>query len=123
VIGGFVYRGAAIPQLAGRYVFGEFSRLFNFPSGPHNFGRLLYLSRQPLGDGLHRIFEAKGFEEAAERLALSAPAAQPGPYPQTLAVLGMGSDAAGELYILGNISGVPFGDEGVVLRITPVGGG
>jgi glucose/arabinose dehydrogenase len=123
VIGGFVYRGAAVPQLTGRYVFGEFSRLFNFPSGPHNFGRLLYLSRQPLGNGLHRIFEAKGFEEAAERLGLSDPAPEPGPYPQTLAVLGMGSDAAGELYVLGNISGVPFGNEGVVLRIAPAGGG
>jgi glucose/arabinose dehydrogenase len=122
VIGGFVYRGEDIPQLTGRYVFGEFSRLFNFPSGPHNFGRLLYLSRQPLGNGLHRIFDSDGFEEAAERLGLSDPSAEPGPFPQTLAVLGMGSDAQGELYVLGNISGVPFGDEGVVLRIAPAGG-
>ena len=123
VIGGFVYRGDAIPQLAGRYVAGEFSRLFNFPSGPHNFGRLLYLSRQPQGDGLHRIFDSKGLEEAAESLGLSDPSAEPGPYPQTLAVLGMGSDVDGELYVLGNISGLPFGDEGVMLRIGPAGRG
>lgn len=47
VIGGFIYRGSRIGALAGRYVFGELSRLFNFPSGPHNFGKLLSLSEQP----------------------------------------------------------------------------
>ena len=46
VIGGFVYHGDRIPQLKGRYVFGEFSRVFNFPSGPHNYGRLLYLAQK-----------------------------------------------------------------------------
>ena len=46
VIGGFVYHGSRIPQLKDRYVFGEFSRVFNFPSGPHNFGRLLYLAQK-----------------------------------------------------------------------------
>jgi hypothetical protein len=37
-----------------------------------------------------------------------------------LALLGFGQDAAGELYVLGNINGTPFGSEGVVLRLTPV---
>ena len=36
-----------------------------------------------------------------------------------LAVLGFGQDAAGEIYLLGNKSGVPFGEGGVVLRLTP----
>ena len=120
VIGGFVYRGSRIPQLSGRYVFGEFSRLFNFPSGPHNFGRLLYLQREPSRDGLRRIHEFKGLVEAIEQLGLADEDAEPGPFPQTLAVLGIGQDASGELYMLGNINGVPFGTDGVVLRITPV---
>jgi hypothetical protein len=34
----------------------------------------------------------------------------------------MGQDASGEVYVLGNISGVPFGTEGVVLRLAPHGG-
>ena len=36
VIGGFVYHGSRIPQLRGHYVFAEFARVFNFPTGPHN---------------------------------------------------------------------------------------
>ena len=35
-----------------------------------------------------------------------------------LAVLGFGQDANGELYVLANAPGVPFGDTGVVLKIT-----
>jgi hypothetical protein len=31
----------------------------------------------------------------------------------------MGQDTGGELYTMGNISGVPFGTEGVVLRLAP----
>ena len=34
----------------------------------------------------------------------------------------MGQDASGELYVMGNVSGVPFGTGGVVLRIAPVSG-
>ncbi len=37
-----------------------------------------------------------------------------------MALLGWGQDAAGELYPMGNISGLPFFDEGVVLKIVPV---
>lgn len=35
ITGGYVYRGSAIPALAGRYVFGDFvsGRIFNIPSG------------------------------------------------------------------------------------------
>ncbi len=37
----------------------------------------------------------------------------------SLALLGSGEDASGELYPMGNISGLPFFDEGVVLKIVP----
>lgn len=95
IIGGFVYRGAAIPELQGRYVFGDFGDFFN-PSG-----RLFHLARknwlgenvivelQPVGGGLG------------------------------LALLGFGQDSQGELYVLANNFGVPFGSSGVVLRIAP----
>ena len=36
-----------------------------------------------------------------------------------LSLLGFGQDANGELYVLGNTTGVPFGDTGVVLRLAP----
>ncbi len=34
-----------------------------------------------------------------------------------LFLLGFGQDAAGELYVLANSTGVPFGETGVVLKI------
>ena len=52
VIGGFVYRGRAIRDLVGRYVFGDFSLLFKFPLGPHDYGRIFWVI--PGGAGLLR---------------------------------------------------------------------
>jgi glucose/arabinose dehydrogenase len=121
VIGGFVYAGSRIPALQGRYVFGEFSIVFNFPSGPHNFGRLLYLAQKKLDrEKLSNIQEFTGFADAIAGLGLDVgPAACEGTKPPTLAVLGMGQDADGEIYVMGNINGVPFGSNGVVLRLAP----
>jgi glucose/arabinose dehydrogenase len=114
VIGGFVYRGSKFPQLAGRYVFGDFARLFRFPAGPNDSGRLFFLTQKNTKPGLRQINE------------LYVPG-QPPPGQQQrsstegigLALLGFGQDAAGELYVLGNINGTPFGSEGVVLRLAP----
>jgi glucose/arabinose dehydrogenase len=120
VIGGFVYHGSTFPALRDRYVFGEFSRLFNFPAGPNNYGRLLYLAQKPHAKAkLFNIQELNGFAEAAEGLGITDPSQPPAAFPQTLAVLGIGQDATGELYVMGNINGIPFDTDGVVLRITP----
>jgi glucose/arabinose dehydrogenase len=109
VIGGFVYRGSRIPELAGRYLFGDFSRLFKFPSGPHDYGRLFHV--QPLAEGLAPIREF----QIADGNQL------------TIALLGWGQDAAGELYVMGNVFGLPFAEtveeevvpRGIVMRIAP----
>jgi glucose/arabinose dehydrogenase len=100
VVGGFVYRGDQLPELSGRYIFGDFARVFKFPAGPHDYGRLFHLSADAAG-GLRQIqeFHIQGGN------ALS------------LAVLGFGQDAAGEIYVLGNVSGLPFGTQGVVVRL------
>jgi len=120
VIGGFVYHGSRFPALRGRYVFGEFSRLFNFPAGPNNFGRLLYLAQKHTRLGkLHNIQELSDFPEAIAALGLNDPNQPPAFFPQTLAVLGMGQDASGEIYVMGNINGIPFGTDGVLLRLAP----
>jgi len=117
VIGGFVYRGAAMPGLRGRYVFGDFSRVFRFPSGPNDRGRLFVLPQKQgaklrqinelhfAGDGGLGVADREGAEGAALGLSL----------------LGIGRDAAGELYALGNTNGVPFGNDGRVLRLVPPG--
>lgn len=89
VVGGFVYRGSEIPSLFGRYVFGDFFA----PSV--GSGRLFYLQRND------RILELRLVDR--ESLGLS--------------LLGFGQDASGELYVLANETGTPFGDTGVVLGL------
>jgi len=103
VVAGFVYRGRALSELSGRFVFGEFSTIFNFPTGPHDYGRLLHMSGDASEQGLRAIseFHIVGGNSLG------------------LAVLGMGQDAEGEIYLTGNRSGLPFGSAGMVLKIVP----
>jgi glucose/arabinose dehydrogenase len=103
VIVGFVYRGRDLPELQGDLIFGDFSRVSNFPGGPHDYGRLFHVNASSHGKHLRNVREFH---------------LTPGNAPN-VAVLGFGQDASGELYVLGNKSGVPFGDGGVVLRLTP----
>ncbi len=122
VVGGHVYRGHRHKELRGRYVFGEFSRLFNSrPGGAffNNYGRLFY-TEEKVGstDGMLEIKEFRGFPEEAQRLGLPDPTAPPAAFAQTMGVLGMGEDARGEIYVAGNVTGFPSGSDGVVLRLT-----
>jgi hypothetical protein len=118
IIGGFVYRGEAIEFLQGRYVFGEWSRLFAFPNGPDNYGRILYLQERNFNSpGLKTIKEFRRFADEAVRLGLTDPNQAPAFFAQTLSVLGFGQDNQGEVYVLGNRTGRPFGTGGVVLKI------
>ena len=91
IIGGFVYRGIQIPELVGRYVFGDFGQFGGVGS------RLFYL------DANNVINE---FAEGDDVL-------------QEMSLFGIGSDNDGELYVLGNTTGTPFGATGSVLRLTP----
>ncbi len=97
IIGGFVYRGSAVPQLSGRYVFGDYSREAD------TFGaaaRLWYVngSRDP--------------RHAVTNITVARHSAFP------LLLLGFGRDTAGELYVLGNTSGTVTGHSGVLQLIT-----
>lgn len=92
IIGGFVYRGESIPALQGRYIFGDWARTFL-----GNNGRLFYLDED------NQINEFRLYGQAELGLALN----------------GFGQDAQGEVYVLANATGTPFGDTGVVLRIAP----
>jgi glucose/arabinose dehydrogenase len=89
-IGGFVYRGNAIEDLRGNYVFGDYSLDFVDP-----IGRLLMVRRgriYSLLNGTLSIF-----------------------------TLGLGRDARNELYVVGNKTGIPSGNSGIVQRIVPSG--
>jgi glucose/arabinose dehydrogenase len=95
VTGGYVYYGSAVPELFGKYVFGDFSGSFA-PAA----GRLLYAD---LETGLIR------------QLVIGLDDRDLGLY-----VKGFGQDEAGELYVLADSSYGPFTTGGVVLKIVDV---
>ena len=99
VVGGFVYRGKAVHELRGRYVFGDYSRVFAAPQG-----RLFVLADGPCG----------GTSQCVTELGVA------GGTTLGWAVLGFGEDAEGEIYLLANRSGVTVNTtaSGAVLRIT-----
>ena len=91
VIAGFTYRGAAVPALAGKYVFGDFLR--RGTSG----GRLFY------GD-----LNARSIQEL--RLGVN-------PRAFGMQIKGFGTDDAGEIYVLADFGGSTGGQ---VLKIVPI---
>lgn len=97
VIGGYVYRGSAVPQLAGRYVFGDYSKEAD------TFG--------PAG----RLWLMNGNKSVTHRVTLLRVR---GSGDLNLLLLGFARDAKGELYVLGNRTGTLASRTGVVERIT-----
>jgi len=117
IIGGFVYRGTRIPALVGHYVFGDWSGVFN-DEGPNDYGRLFYLEQTKFAPGkLATIKEVANLSEEADELGLTTPPAPAGAFAQTLGVEGFAEDDKGEIYVLGSKSGLPPGNDGVVLRL------
>lgn len=96
VIGGYVYRGDDVPQLQGRYVFGDFSRSFFPPDGS------VFIA-MPDGSDLWHI----------QQVSFPARGGRLGEY-----VLGFGQDAAGEVYVLTSETAGPTGTSGSVYRLT-----
>lgn len=97
VIGGFVYRGTALPELDGKYIFGELGVPLGAPS--QAIGRLF------VGDLATGLFS---------ELMI-------GLNDRTLGrrLLGFGEDERGELYVLAS-NGPPGGTGGVVFQVVPV---
>ena len=90
VIGGYVYRGAAIRELQGWYVFGDWGR----------------------GEG--KLLAAMPGEWSVHQMSVTLPNGS-----ILGQVLGIGRDASGELYVLTNDPrGGPHGQGGAVYRIT-----
>lgn len=95
VVGGFVYRGTAVPSLAGRYIFGDYAR-------PR--GLFVLNTANVVHDG---IIDHSTISE----LRID------GPNGLGQSVLGFGEDGKGDVYVLANGTGVPSGQTGVVMRI------
>jgi uncharacterized protein (TIGR03118 family) len=95
IIGGFMYRGAAVTSLSGKYVFADWGK-FNTPAG-----RLFYW------DG--------GDATAVKELKIDT-----GDRPVGLWIKGFGQDTAGELYVFGSTNLGPTGTSGKMLKIVPI---
>jgi glucose/arabinose dehydrogenase/plastocyanin len=89
VIGGYVYRGSLANVLDGLYICGDFAQTFS------NDGRLFYM------DDTNTLREFQLVGQPALNMSL----------------LGFGQDANGEVYVLANETGTPFGTTGAVLRL------
>ena len=99
VIGGFVHRGAGVPELQGRYVFGDFSKSFRQASGSP-------FVAAPRGGG----------PWPAQPLATTSATGQLDDF-----VKGFGQDAAGEVYVLVSDVLGPTGNTGRVYRLARAG--
>jgi glucose/arabinose dehydrogenase len=97
VIGGFVYRGSALPALVGKYVFGDLQ-------GPGtNTGRLFYTDLD-LPNGQSKIQE---FRLGVPNRALGA------------SIKGWGEDPSGEIYVITDTGGTTGGKVQELVPITP----
>lgn len=94
ITGGFVYRGKRLPELAGKYVFGDWR------SGKSLSGRL---------------FHADLAKREIQEFRIGKDDREVG-----LLITGFGQDAAGELYVCATPKPGPSGTGGVVLRVIPV---
>jgi glucose/arabinose dehydrogenase len=95
-VGGFVYRGSALPGLYGRLVIGDFSSVLETPSGQ------LFAATPPASWGA--LWPTEPLLRLDVRLH------------------SLGEDADGELYLLTTALGIPVGNSGKVWKLVPAGG-
>ncbi len=94
IVGGFVYHGAKMPFLEGKYVFGDFSKSFSSPQG-----RLFFAD---LNNGNIREFAQTN-----------------GDLPLGMFVKGMGRGPNGEIYLLASTVLAPTGATGQIFEFIP----
>jgi len=102
VIGGFVYRGGALPQFFGRYIFGNWAT-----------------SLRPPPDGKLFVATPPTSEGAVWRMEELRVATNPGGTLGPRFVLALGQDADRELYVLTTERVGPVGQTGKVFKILP----
>jgi glucose/arabinose dehydrogenase len=96
IVGGYTYHGKAMPRLRGAYIAGDYSQGF-----AQALGRLWIVRH-----GTVRALRVAGMDA---------------PGMAGMAVNGFARDGAGELYVLGNQTGVLQGHTGSVVKIVPAG--
>lgn len=99
VVGGYVYRGEALPQFGGQYIFGDWSR-----EEDEADGSLLVAKPNESGTGMWEI----------RNLAIAG--SDDGRLHKF--IVGFGQDAVGEVYVLAKDTIGPTGQSGKVYKIT-----
>ncbi len=104
VIGGYVYRGSALPALVGRYIFGEWNR-----AGADGDG-IIFIATPPeknITEGMWEFAELEVVTGGTETRTIGA------------YILAFGEDAEHELYLLTAENKGPTGKTGRVYRFVP----
>lgn len=107
VIGGYVYRGDALPHWRGTYIFGDWST--NFATGKGKILSAAPTDPKMLEDEEYELPPGPPESLWPVQLVMEVPAF----------ILGFGEDAAGELYVLTTERTGPFGGTGKVYKIVP----
>lgn len=102
VVGGYVYRGGALPQFRGRYLFGDWSESFGGP---------------PTGKLFVAKPRKKGLWSMEQLRIATTPTGELGQR-----VLGFGQDTAGEVYVLTTDNSGPTGTTGKVFKLVSPSG-
>jgi len=97
VIGGFVYRGNAMPQFNGTYIFGDFSKSFSEANGS------LFVGRPPQGEKMWSIKELRIATSESGRIGAF--------------VRSFGQDANHEVYVLTSQTLGPTNNTGKIYKI------
>jgi glucose/arabinose dehydrogenase/plastocyanin len=98
VVGGHVYRGTAMPEFDGQYIFGDWSTSFSQPDG-----KILAAIRPGAEGQMWSMRELQIADRPDGRLGHF--------------VLAFGQDAGGEIYVLTSDMGAPTGQSGRVYRL------
>lgn len=103
ITGGYVYRGTAIPELVGKYIFADWSKSMAFGNG-------ILLSTDPsVGSGI-------GARWIAQPLPFKG---SPNGRVQGF-VWSLGEDSEGELYVMTNGANLVSGTRGKVYKLVPM---
>jgi glucose/arabinose dehydrogenase len=98
ITGGYVYRGKSIPELQGKYIFADWSRLWVKAAGV--------------------LFAASKESDNKWNVETITPASHPDGVD--FYIVGFGQDADGELYVLSNNSNELVGTTGKVYKFSPI---
>jgi hypothetical protein len=97
-VGGYVYRGQALPEMHGKYIFADWSKSFAQGDGT-------LLMATPADRGRWSWEEIKISGRPAGRLGLF--------------IRSLGMDEQGEIYVLASAEAGPIGDTGQIFKIQP----